>query len=142
MKKNNAIKAIISLSLAIIMLCSVPIPAFAAQKEETTVTPQWTSIFTMDVDLGFVGNEGCAAATARKQSTATLIVGTLYVYKKVNSSWVLIDEVSGSKTVGTLGLVIDFECEKGVQYKAVLTVVAYTNDIGESETISYIETCR
>ena len=142
MKKNNAIKAIISLSLAIIMLCSIPIPAFAAESEETTVTPRWTSIATMDVEMAFVGNEGDTVGTARKQSTASHIVGTLYLYKKVGSSWVYMDEVSGSKSVGTLSLSIDFVCEKGVQYKAVLTVVAYTNDIGESETISYIETCR
>ena len=142
MKKINAIKAIISLSLAIIMLCSIPIPTFAAENEETTVTPRWTSIFTMDVDMSFVGSAGNATGSARKQSTASHIVGTLYLYKKVGSSWVYMDEVSGSKTVGTLGLSIDFVCETGVQYKAVLTVVAYTNDIGERESISCLKTCR
>lgn len=142
MKRKNTAKIIISLALSLVMLCSIPIPAFAAVKEEATITPQWTSIFTMDVDIAFLGSLGNASATARKQSTASHIVGTLYVYKKVGSSWVYIDEVSGSKTVGTLGLTIDFECEKGVQYKAVLTVVAYTNDIGESETISLLRTCQ
>ena len=54
MKKNNAIKTIISLSLAIIMIFAISIPVFAAESEESTVTPRWTSIATMDVDIGFL----------------------------------------------------------------------------------------
>ena len=141
MKRNNAIKAIISLSLAIIMICSLTVPIFAAQPEDTTVQPRWTSIATMDLDISFVGSSGNVTATARKQSTASHIVGTLYLYKWNGSTYEYMDEVSGYKTVGTLGLSIDFVCEKGVQYKGVLTVVAYTNNIGELETIYYCKTC-
>lgn len=142
MKRNNLIKAIISLSLAIIMLCSCAVPAFAAEIPEQTISPRWTSISYMNVSMSFVGTSGNTVGTARKQSTSSLIVGTLYLYKWNGSSWVYITEVSGSKTVGTLSLSIDFVCEPGVMYKSVLTVVAYTNDIGERETIDYIETCR
>ncbi len=124
------------------MLCSFAVPTIAAEVPETMVSPRWTSIATMNVSMSFYGNEGNATGTARKQSTASVIVGTLYVYKWNGSSWVHIAEVDGSKTVGTLSLSIDFVCEPGVMYKAVLTVVAYTNDIGECETIDYIETCR
>ena len=141
MKRNNLIKTIISLSLAIIMLCSVSVPVFAAEVPEETVSPRWTSISYMSVDMSFVGSAGNALGTARKQSTADVIVGTLYVYKWNGSRYEYIGEVSGSKTVGTLGLSLDFVCESGVQYKAVLSVIAYTNDIGESETIEYFETC-
>ena len=140
MKKNNAIKAIISLSLAIIMLCPLSVPVFAAESEETAVTPRWTSIATMDVDMSFVGVKGNATATARKQSTASHIVGTLTLYKWNGTMYEYMDEVSGSARVGTLALEIDFISSPGVQYKAVLEVVAYTNNVGEYESIYYCET--
>ena len=124
------------------MLCSFAVPTFATEIPETTVSPRWTSIATMDIAMAFVGNQGNTVGTARKQSTSSLIVGTLYLYKWNGSRYEYITEVSGSKTVGTLSLSIDFVCEPGVQYKAVLTVVAYTNDIGECETIDYFKTCR
>ena len=142
MKLNNSIKIIISLTLAVIMLCALPISVIAATKEETAVQPRWTSIATMDLDMVFVGNQGTVAASARKQSTASHIVGTLYLYKWNGSRYEYVDEVSGSKTVGTLGLAIEFEGETGVQYMGVLTVVAYTNGVGESETIECYKTCR
>lgn len=141
MKLNKLIKTMISLTLAIIMICSFSIPTFAAVKPEETVSPQWTSIANMHVSMSFYENEGNATGIARKQSTADVIVGTLYLYKWNGSTYEYITEVSGSKTVGTLGLSIDFEAESGVQYRAVLFVVAYTNDIGEAETIEYLETC-
>ena len=141
MKRNNLIKAVISLSLAIIMLCSFTVPAAAVQTPEETVSPRWTSIANMTVDMSFVGTHGNAVGTARKQSTASLIVGTLYIYKWNGIAYEYITELSGSKTVGTLSLSIDFTAEVGVQYLAILTVVAYTNDIGERYSIEYFETC-
>ncbi|MBR3686755.1 MAG: hypothetical protein IKL66_04645 [Clostridia bacterium] len=142
MKRNNVIKAIISLTLSFIMICSLTAPAFAAQPEDTTVQPRWTSIATMEVAMSFVGSDGNVTATARKQSTASHIVGTLYLYKWNGSYYEYMDEVSGSKTVGTLCLSIDFVCEKGVQYKGVLSVVAYTDEHGEYESVYYCETCE
>ena len=142
MKNNYAIKAIISLSLAIVLLCSLAIPVFAAKKEEATAQPRWIGIAIMNVTLNFVGDEGCATATARKNSTASRIEGTLRVYKKVGSSWIEIESASGSKTVGTLALVVDFACEKGVEYKAVWEVCAYTNGTGEWNTEEFRKTCQ
>ena len=142
MKRNNVIKAIISLTLSFIMICSLTAPAFAAQPEDTTVQPRWTSIANMSVNMSFVGSDGNVTACARKQATASHIVGTLYLYKWNGTEYEYMDEVSGSKTVGTLGLSIDFVCEKGVQYKGVLTVVAYTDGHGEYESVYYCETCE
>lgn len=142
MKRNNLIKTIISLSLVILMVCSSSISIFAAQISEQTVSPRWTSIATMNVDMSFVGTQGNASASARKQSTADSITGTLYLYKWNGTTYEYMDEVSGFKTVGTLGLSIDFVAEVGVQYKAVLEVIAYTNDHGEFDSMTYYETCR
>lgn len=142
MKLKNTVKVIISLSLALIMLCSLPISTLAAANEEVTVQPRWTSIATMDVDMVFVDGLGSAAATARKQSTASHIEGMLYVYKWTGSSWEYVGHNEGSKTVGTLGVCVDFACETGVQYLAVWTVFAFTNGISESETMEYYKTCN
>lgn len=140
MKRKKGIKALLSISLALIMIGSLTVPICAAQKEETTVQPLWTSIASMDVDMAFVGNEGCAAATARKQSTASSIEGVLYVFKWTGSTWEVVGHDEGSKSVGTLGLVVYFTAEVGVQYKAMLRVVAFTNGIGEVESIECHET--
>lgn len=142
MKRNNSIKAIISLSLVLVIICSFAVPAFAAEEEEPTVQPRWTSIANMELCMSFVGNEGNVSGIARKQSTSSLIVGTLYLYKWNGTTYEYMDEVSGFKTVGTLCLSIDFVCEKGVQYLGILSVVAYTNNIGEEHTIEYLETCK
>ena len=142
MKRNNLIKSIISLSLAIIIACSLSIPAFASEVPEATVSPRWVSIANMDVDMTFVGTAGNALGTARKQSTSESIVGTLTLYKWNGSTYEYITEASGWKTVGTLSVSIDFEAESGVQYLAVWMVVAYTDDIGEAHTMEYLLTCQ
>ena len=142
MKRKKALKAIITLSLVLVTICSLTVPAFAAPKEDTSIQPRWTSIATMDLCMSFVGNDGNVTGIARKQSTASNIVGTLYLYKWNGSYYEYMDEVSGSKSVGTLCLEINFDCEVGVQYLGILTVVAYTNNVGEEETIEYLETCR
>ena len=142
MKRNNWIKAILSLALVLLMVCSSSIPVFAAQVPEDTVSPRWTSIWTMHLDMSFVGTQGNAAGTARKQATADEIVGTLYLYKWNGTTYEYMDEVSGYKTVGTLVLSIDFQAEVGVQYKAVFEVVAYTDGHGEFDSMTYYQTCR
>lgn len=138
---NKAIKAVISLSLVLILLFALTVPAFAAQKEQPTAEPRWVGILMMSVDMHFSGSTGTASGTSRKKSTASHIEGTLYVYKKVGSSWVEVGNTRGSKSVGTLALVVDFACETGVQYKAVLTVCAFTNGISEWETVDCLKTC-
>ena len=142
MKRNNLIKSIISLSLAIVMVCSLSIPTFAVQIPEEAVSPRWTSIANMHVDMSFYENEGNATGTARKQSTAQSIVGTLYLYKWNGSEYEYITEASNwRETPGTLAVSIDFEAESGVQYLAMWSVIAYTNDIGEDYTVECLKTC-
>lgn len=128
--------------MSIIMLCSLSVSAIATSEEGAKVQPRWTSIFTMDVLIAFDGNEGSASATARKHATASHIVGSLYLYKWNGTSYEYMDDIWGSKSVGTLGLNIDFTGESGVQYKAVFVVVAYTDGVGETETITYYKTCK
>lgn len=140
MKKTTKIFATLILALA---LCAgVSVSAFAAANETTYVQPRWASIGSVSHDMTFsAAGNGNAYAIAKKQSTATSISATLTVYKKVGSSYVYIDSVSGTKTIGSVGLSIDFPCTSGTTYKSVLKVTAYTGSTPESETFEVIKTC-
>lgn len=105
------------------------------------VTPRWASILSIDLVMGFDGNEGTVTGIASKQSTASKIEGTVYVYKLVGDDWIYVDEWYNSKTRGTLAVEGTFSCESGVTYKAVFVVTAYTGTIPETETVEYIRQC-
>lgn len=139
MKKS--VKTIISLVLVSVMALCFSVNIFAIDDQAQYVTPRWTSIYHIDLDIVFSGTTGTFAAVASKQSTASLIEGTVYLYKWVNNDWQYIDEWYKSKAVGTLGIGADFTAERGVTYKVVFEVTAYTNGVPETETVEYSETC-
>ena len=141
MKKSLNKKIIISL-LAIIMLFSCSVNIFAALPQNNEIMPLWDNIAAVSTNFTFEGNEGTAAATATKYSYADSIEGTLYVYAWKNNDWQYVDSVYGSKSVGTLGLVIEFIGETGVQYKAVFIVTAHDGEYAETETFEHYETCE
>jgi hypothetical protein len=91
--------------------------------------------------MSFDGNDGNVSGLASKQSTATTIEGTIYLYKLVDNDWVYVNEWYKGHPRGTLAISGDFACESGVTYKAVFVVTAYTDNIPESETVEYIEQC-
>ena len=139
MKKTT--KIISTLILALALCVGATVSTFAAAIETPTVQPRWTSIGSVSHDITFSAGNGNAYGIAKKQSSATSISATLTVYKKVGSSYVYIDSASGSKTIGSLVLSIDFPCTSGTTYKSVLTVTAYTGNSPESETFEVIKTC-
>ena len=134
-------KAIITILLAITLLCSLPVNIFAAGNETVTVTPRWASIASIELDMVFVDGVGTTVGTARKQSTATFIEGSLYMYEYVDGEWDFIYAWYGNKAVGSLSVTGDFACESGVTYKAVFEVNSYTNSESELETVELIKTC-
>lgn len=136
--KNRLLKIFVCL-LAALMLFSVNV--FAAEVEQSTVSPRWVSIFNIDLTLTFHGDIGCVTGSASKMSTASKIEGTLYMYEKVNGQWVCIDQAYKSKTIGSLGISFEFDVESGVEYKAEFVVTAYTNGVPETETVENIKTC-
>ena len=141
MKLGKKSKAIITVLLAAVLLCSLPASVLAVSNDAPTVSPRWVSIYTIDLDMAFVDGEGTAVGTARKKSTATFIEGSLFMYKLVDGEWVFIYAWYGNKAVGTLSVSGYFACESGVTYKAIFEVTAYTNSESERETVEYIETC-
>lgn len=141
MKVNGFKKSVLAMMLLVVVLCSFCVNVSAYEGSEITIIPRWVSIYSIDLDLAFDDEEGTVAAIATKKSGASLIEGTLYLYKLVNGEWVYIDEWYKSKAIGTLGISGDFVSESGVTYKGVFTVTAYTNGVAETETVEYTETC-
>lgn len=105
-------------------------------------TVRWKRILSISLAIGFDGDEATASGIASKQSKASMIEGTLYVYMLVNDEdWVYIDEWYNSKTRGTLGVEGTFPCESGATYKTVFVVTAYIDGVPETETVDYIKVC-
>ena len=141
MLKKSLNKKIIVLLLALIMLFSCSINIFVAFPTENEITPLWDNIDVVNIGLVFDGNDGVAFGTARKSSNADFIEGTLYVYVWENNDWQYVDSVYGSKSVGTLGLDIEFIGETGVEYKAVWIVTSHDGQYAETETFEYLNVC-
>lgn len=127
---RSSISLVLTLSL---LLCFVV--------KAGAVTPRWTSINSIDLQISFDGSDGNASGVATKQSTATKIEGRIYLYEFVDGEWSFIDEWYGSKSRGTLMISAAFDCVSGVSYKAVFVVTAYTGTATETETVEYIDTC-
>ena len=136
---KKIIKRGVSVFLAVMLLCSCSVCLFAASVSAATM--RWTSILSMQVDMAFDGDEGETLGIARKQTTATNIEGTVFLYKYVGDDLVYVDEWYNSKTRGTLTVGGTFPCESGVTYKAIFVVTAYTDGIPETEVIEYNKVC-
>lgn len=141
MLKKSLYKKITLVALALIVLCSCSVNIFAMRPEQNEITPLWDNIAIITVDINFDGNDGSASGIARKSSNADLIEGTLYLYEWENNDWQYVDAIYGSKSVGTLGLSIDFVGETGKEYKAVFIVTAHDGEYAETETVEYLEVC-
>lgn len=141
MKNKKRAIAVIALVFTLITVWCFPMGAYAAENERTQIQPRWNSILSIDGDITFCGTDGNATGMASKQSTASLIEGTLVLYRQSGDDWIYMDEDYNSKSRGTLAVSIDFEAVSGVTYKFEFTVTAYTNGVGETKTIEYSETC-
>lgn len=142
MKKTKILKKIITvISLVMVIATLSSVTAFAALPKDELVQPLWDSILHMEVVIVYDDGIGTASGLASRQSTASFIEGTLTVYKKVNGQWVFVDDAYNSRSRVSLGVDLDFPAESGVTYKAVFTVTAYTNNVPETHTIYYTETC-
>jgi hypothetical protein len=106
-----------------------------------TITPYWANMNSITLDLYFDGANSMSSAVVTKiNGVTTLLSGTLTVYRKSGSSWVTVGSASNNST-STLAIVYSFNATSGVQYKASLTVYAYSATGSESETVTKIGTC-
>ncbi len=137
-KVKKFTKAALSIILAFVMLEGSVFYAIAAPSEEsgsTVVTPRWTSIASIELGMTFSDGIGNASGLANKKPTSSLIEVTLTVYKWKSGKWQYVASRSGSETVGTVGISVDFVAEPSVRYKAVFEVTAYTNNVPETMTV-------
>ena len=139
--KKNICKKIASAILLFSMMLTFTVGVMAYERQSPNVSPRWTSIHNIDLDMQFFGDEGLASGGATKQQTSSMIEGTLRLYKQVNNEWVCIGEWYKSKTIGSLVISATFACESGTTYKCQFTVTAYTNGVPETEIVECIQTC-
>ena len=139
---KKPLKIVLTVLMTVALLIPTSVSAFAAlPPDDGKVELQWTSISSMNVEMAFNGDASNATGTARKQTTATSIEGTVTVYKLVGDTWEFVADAYKSTTRVTLAVSVDFEAESGYTYKAEFEVTAYTNGTGESHTATWTEVC-
>lgn len=135
-------KKVLSLILTFVLMTTLVGNISAAVIDPgETVTPCWSYMSSIIVDVNFSGTTGTATATiSRIYGVTTLLEGTLTVYEKVGTRWVEVDSVSDSST-RFLNLELDFDAESGTTYKAEVEVTAYGSSGSESDSVSKTNTC-
>ena len=84
MKINGFKKSVLAMMLFVVLLCSFCVNVSAYEGSDTTITPRWVSIYSINLNMAFDEDSGVVTAVATKKSGASLIEGTLYLYKLVN----------------------------------------------------------
>ncbi len=136
-------KKIITILLAAVIITTLSLNVCAAVIDPgDIIAPNWAYMNRIDVNIEFSGSSGTAKLDVDRIALVTKsIEATLTVYKKVGTSWIYVDSISGSST-RMLNLDLDFDAESGVTYKAVADVTAYgTSGGSESDTVSRTEIC-
>ena len=145
MKLKNILRKVTLFALSFIMIFSMSANVVAADINDGEIMPLWDYIATMSVDIAFYetdsGMEGEVVGLAQKESAASGIRGTVYLFKLVDGEWEYINEWSALETFWSLAVGGTFEAESGVTYKAEFWVTAFTDDSDESFDISHIDTC-
>jgi hypothetical protein len=132
-------KRVTSISIVLIMI--LVIFRFNGDALDYTITPYWANMNSITLGLYFDGSNSIATAAVTKiNGVTTLLSGTLTVYRKSGSSWVTVGSASNMSTTN-LSIVYGFSATSGVEYKATLTVYAYSASGSESETTSKTGTC-
>lgn len=140
---KKPLKIVLTVLMTVALLIPTSVSAFAAlPPDDGKAELQWTSISFMNVDMVLdADGTSNATGTARRQSTASSIEGTVTVYKLVGDTWEFVADAYNSTTRVSLGVSVDFEAESGYTYKAEFEVTAYTNGTPESHTATWTEVC-
>lgn len=128
-----------SLSL---MLSVLLLPVSAAENDDVKQTYRWSYIQSISVDINFNGTNGSVNCTASRQTSATSIEGTVYLYRYQSNTWVLMDSWHNSTTRKSLPISGTFNAVGGTQYKAVFYVTAHNGNASENASIETVKTCN
>lgn len=139
---KKPLKIVLTVLMTVALLIPTSVSAFAAlPPDDGKAELQWTSIGHINVDMLLDGSDSVSSGTARRQSTASSIEGTVTVYKLVGDTWEFVTDAYKSTTRVSLVVSAYFEAESGYTYKAEFEVTAYTNGTGESHTATWTEVC-
>ena len=128
--------------LSLIAACFICISAFSfsAYANDYGVMPCYDNISAATINITFDEGVGTAKGTVTKVTGVTSMDGTMEVYKEVNGEWVFVDSATATTTGRRLSVTVNFDAEQGVNYKAVLTIVAYgatTETIVKEHSVVY-----
>ena len=137
MKKS--LKILSFIILCVILSTTLIIPSFAAAPS-TEIMPLWNNVNRITMGFAYDGNDGNVVATVIKYSHVTRLEGNMKVYRNNSGTWEFIGEWNNSSTSTVLILNAHFPATEGVQYKAVLTVTAYSSSGNETITDECIDT--
>lgn len=135
-------KKLMSFVLAVLMVSVLITPTSAAAAAPgDTITPYWSYISDITVEVCFSGNAGSATVdVSRIFGITTALEGTLTVYENVDGQWTYVDSVSGSST-RSLGLELYFNAVNGASYMAIADIIAYSGEEVETASATDTETC-
>ena len=140
--KRHVIKSI-AIMLTVVLLTSFVFPFGVYAEENTpTVTPRWSIIAVMDMNIGFFAEgDGVVSAAVTGQSNVTLLEGRLRLFEYVNDQWVLLDDYTKTSTYASLGMEVEFYAVPGRDYKAYFYVTAHSGDDKERAYCKVEDTC-
>lgn len=140
--KKHSIKCISGI-LTIVLLMSFVLPfSVSAEENIPTVTPRWSIIYIMELDIVFFSeDDAVVTAAVTGQSNVTLLEGKITLFEYVNNDWVLMDTYEKTSTYASLGMELEFDPVCGRDYKAYFYVTAYSADDKERTYCKVEETC-
>ena len=124
------------LAVMICLCCIVPnVQALAPNP----IMPLWNNVGDVNTSLTFYEDLCEAGAYATRGNSATSLMGTLTIYELQNGEWVYVTSSQKTTTRATLSILIEFEAESGVEYKAEFCITAYsgTTIIEEITDVEY-----
>lgn len=138
--KKHILKSI-SIILTVVLLTSFVLP-LGSYAQENTVTPRWSIIYIMDMDIVFYAEgKAIVSAAVTGQSNVTLLEGKIRLFEYVNNQWVFLEEYTNTSTYATLVVDGYFDTVRGRSYKAYFYVTAHSGDDKERAYCKVEETC-
>ena len=119
----------------------VTVSAATLPSQGTPITPLWNSIDCAELEIFFDGTTGVVRGKAIMKPTASSIEATVALYYLSNGEWYYVDEWYSRVTEGTLLIAETFDAVRGVTYKAIFDIYAYTGNIPEYAGYEYEKTC-
>ncbi len=135
MKIKNFKKLIATLLSLAIALTPFSLITTAAAEARSANIP------IVNAEITFSDDEGTANGIVWASSSVESVEAALTVYKLVGGDWIYVDESYIYTTDRSFTLSVDFDCESGVTYRAVLFVTVFSDTILECDSSELEKIC-